>query len=116
MGDETSFTWNKIQKEIAKVPLLAEHGCLVIASTHIHPDIVSCIGESTHLLVPSGDFMDKSNRVLTVPAKLEVVILGERGLAQLYSEFDLDGIRKIAAANTFEVISKCNARPVDECK
>jgi hypothetical protein len=111
LGEETSFTWAAVQKEINKVPLVAEHGCLVIASTHINPDIAAQIGNGTHLLVPPGGFNDKGKAVLTVPAHLEVVILGEKGLAQLYSEYDLEGLKHLAAANTFEAISKRIQQP-----
>jgi len=104
-------TWHEMKEEISKVPELGEHRCLVIVSTRLSTDVLACISGSTHLLFPPGVFKYKGKPVITIPDKLEVVVLGARGLAQLYSEYDLDGLKRLAAANSFESISRRITQP-----
>jgi hypothetical protein len=101
-SEETPFAWTHLRDEVEKVPLVAEHQCLVIVNTHLNPEIVASIGTNTHLLLTPGSIRG----VLTVPANLYVVILGEKGLASFYSEYDLDGLLHLATEDTFEAISR----------
>jgi hypothetical protein len=113
-GEETKFSWHEVQGEIDLVPILADHQCLVIASTQVSPGIAAHIGDSTHLWIPPGVYgkgEGKKGDLLNVPNKLEVVILGPKGLTQLYSEYDLDGLHHLACTNTFASISKHLTKP-----
>jgi hypothetical protein len=105
-GKSTSFSWNTIKKEITKTPKLAKHNCLVIASTHLSEEVARAVGDNTHLLLRAGN-----GHGIEMPPNFEVVILGEKGLAELYSEYDLEGLKCLAAANTFEAISKRIQQP-----
>jgi len=105
-GESTSFSWNTIKKEIMKTPKEAKFSCLVIASTHLSEEVARAVGNNTHLLIQTGNGYG-----IEIPPNFEVVILGEKGLAQLYSEYDLTGLKRLAAANTFEVISKRIQQP-----
>jgi len=105
-SESSSVTWSTIKEEIAKTPNLAKHSCLVIVSTHLGAEVAQAIGGNTHLLLRTGNGYG-----IQIPPNFEVVILGEKGLAQLYSEYDLTGLKRLAAANTFEVISKRIQQP-----
>jgi hypothetical protein len=111
LGESTGFSWAKVQKEVEKVPIIADHQVLVLAVSSLGAEIATLIGDKTHLLVPPGDFTHNDEVVLKIPDKLEVVILGEKGLAQLYSEYDLEGLKRLSTANTFEAISKRIQQP-----
>lgn len=116
----TTFSWADIQTEINKVPILVENSCLVIVSTSLSTEVASQIGDNGYLVIYPGTFtykyiqcgIEMQKDALKIPDKLEVVILGEKGLTQLYSVYDLEGLRRLAAANSFKAISKRTEQPI----